>query len=391
MLRTPVYPVFAGGLDLLGGPWAIYLANVILQAGSSVLLYWSVARMFGRRAAWWSALAWGTDLMMTAYDFEAMSEPLSNFLVLLSFTFLIGMLMEVRLGVPTARNVAWAALALSLAILTRPSAMHLITLYSAVVMVTSYRRGGFQASLRVMAVFLGVCLAVLGPWVVRNAWVFSVPKLTSVDLNNLVYYAGAGAYEVEHKIPFEEAQARISRDFRIMPVAAVQNDFAYGVTPAEVDSELRRVWASVLFKYPSSLFRSSLTGLIRSFASHDVGLYARLLEWRWNPPGREGLVAMNVGAYRRLLSNGHLVSILIWQLVHTLLILVFSFIGFVVALNNPQLRYIVLVILLMTLYFIFTITLFGLEAYYRCRIPALPFLDMFAGLGAAWATSRIWR
>src|SRR5947199_2638051 len=37
MLRTPVYPVFAGGLTLLGGPLQLYLIQSLLHAGSCVL------------------------------------------------------------------------------------------------------------------------------------------------------------------------------------------------------------------------------------------------------------------------------------------------------------------------------------------------------------------
>ena len=88
MLRTPVYPVFAGGLDLLGGAGAIYLAQALLQAGSCLLLFALVRQSFGGRAAVCASLLLATDLMLAVSNFEAMSEPLFNFLILAAMTCL---------------------------------------------------------------------------------------------------------------------------------------------------------------------------------------------------------------------------------------------------------------------------------------------------------------
>jgi hypothetical protein len=46
------------------------------------------------------------------------------------------------------------------------------------------------------------------------------------------------------------------------------------------------------------------------------------------------------------------------------------------------------VLLLVLAYFYLTVPLFGVEAFYRCRIPALPFLYAFAGLALGWLTAR---
>src|SRR6185369_10322903 len=70
MLRTPVYPLFAGGLELLGRAAAIYFVQVLLHAGSCVLLFVLVRRYFGARPAFWASLFLASDLALIATNFE---------------------------------------------------------------------------------------------------------------------------------------------------------------------------------------------------------------------------------------------------------------------------------------------------------------------------------
>ena len=82
MVRTPVYPVFAGALDLCGKALAIYLVQALLQVAACVVIYKFVERHFGARAAFFASLFLATDLMWAISNFEAMSEPLFVLLLL---------------------------------------------------------------------------------------------------------------------------------------------------------------------------------------------------------------------------------------------------------------------------------------------------------------------
>jgi hypothetical protein len=58
-----------------------------------------------------------------------------------------------------------------------------------------------------------------------------------------------------------------------------------------------------------------------------------------------------------------------------------ALIGVVSVLRRPATWPAALLLLALLAYCYLTVALFGLEAFYRCRIPALPFLYAFAGLG----------
>ena len=73
-LRTPVYPILAGALDIVTGPTGIYLAQVAIQAGVVLLLYHLAGIYFGAGAAFWVGLLAATDLMSATYIHSALEE-----------------------------------------------------------------------------------------------------------------------------------------------------------------------------------------------------------------------------------------------------------------------------------------------------------------------------
>src|SRR5579864_2454764 len=125
MVRTPVYPLFAGGLDIAGGAEAIYLAQCLLHAGSCLLLFLIVNRYFGKLAALCASLLFATDLMLAISNFEAMTEPLFVFLSLASACYLLPGLQPGPAAHTWPYRVCAGGLLLSLAILTRPAALYL--------------------------------------------------------------------------------------------------------------------------------------------------------------------------------------------------------------------------------------------------------------------------
>ena len=211
VLRTPVYPLFAGGLDALGGAAAIYLVQGLLQAGSCFFLYQIVRSSFGSRAAFWASLLLATDLMMAVSNFEAMSEPLFVFLLLAVLsTFGFGNLPALQSNSSGKTRPAWRFLAggllLGLATLTRPLALYLIPFFAFLPLVSGFRNRGskLQGLQCGVAVLMG-SLPLVGFWIARNQWEFAVPRLTTVDTQNIVYFFGAGAYQQRVGLSLEEA------------------------------------------------------------------------------------------------------------------------------------------------------------------------------------------
>jgi 4-amino-4-deoxy-L-arabinose transferase-like glycosyltransferase len=383
MLRTPVYPLFAGGLEWLGHAGAIYLAQAALHAGSCVLLFLLVRGLFGVRPAVWASLFLATDLVLVISNFEAMSEPLFVFLILASALCLLPVRVLNDDSRPmTVRRLLGGGVLLGLAILTRPAALYLLVIYAAWYLVGGWKKKHLANGICQAACFVAPVLVLVGLWIGRNALVFSLPRLTTVDTHNLVYFVGAGAYQVRHGVSLEEAQAMIEREFDIPPYKVVQNQHHSGRSVAELHAQVRGVAWRVLSRYPGDLFRASLLGVVKATFSHDTGQLAALLGREWSPPGSEQLLRGQAEAFRRLGDNGPLLGLTFgWQLGHIALALGFGAAGVWRSLRDPRRRPAGLLLLAVLAYFYLTVALFGYEAFCRCRLPAMPFLYAFAGLG----------
>jgi 4-amino-4-deoxy-L-arabinose transferase-like glycosyltransferase len=383
MLRPPVYPLFAGGLDLLAGAGAIYLAQALLQAGSCLLLFALVHPYFGQRAALWASLLLATDLMLAVYNFEAMSEPLFVFLVLAavyhSLPSLAGLAAGVRAGTP---QLALGGLLLGLAILTRPAALYLPVVLGGCLLAVGWRSKRPAAGLAAALVFLVGALPLPALWITRNYLVFSVPRLTTVDAANNVYFMGGGAYQLRHGLSLEEAQARIAREYGLAPYEVSQNPWASDRPVAEVDAELRTASFRVMTKYPVELVESSFLGVAKASFSHNTAELAALSGRTWTAPGTAGLIRLRPDALDQLGKNGSgLVVAFGWELFHVLLSLGAAALGVLYFLIRRPTGAVGWALFLILGYFYLTVAVFGYEAFYRCRVPVLPFLYVFAGLG----------
>lgn len=385
IVRTPVYPLFAGVFDIVGNAAAIYLAQAVLQAGSCLLLFLLVRPLFGGGAALWASVLLGTDLMLAVSNFEAMSEPLFIFLLLASCVCLLPVLIAVgeEEGPAWPRPLLGGAL-LGLAILTRPAALYLPLVFAVACLALGIARGRRTAALRTTVLLVASALFPAGLWVARNESVFSVPRLTTIDVNNMVYFVGAGAYQVRHHASLEEAQSMISREFGLPPYVVLQNHWTAGQSVAELDAELHGARWRVLRKYPRELVVSSVLGIVKAGFSHNVGTLADLWGRSWIPPRTGALLRLRSSAFDRLLQNGPpLSAAFVWQLLHVMISLITGLVGAALALKDPRTRTAGLILGVVLVYFSLTTALFGLEAYCRCRIPVLPFLYAFAGGGLA--------
>jgi hypothetical protein len=129
--------------------------------------------------------------------------------------------------------------------------------------------------------------------------------------------------------------------------------------------------------------------MLKGAVSHNVAELASLLGGEWQAPGMGALLHGDATALGRLRQNGPvLTAAFAWQLLHTGLALLAGVAGVVLVLRRPQTWPAGLVLLAVAAYFYLTVALFGYEAFYRCRIPVLPFLYAFAGYGLSYLRLR---
>ena len=219
--------------------------------------------------------------------------------------------------------------------------------------------------------------------------VFSVPRLTTVEAANNVYFMGAGAYQLHYGLSLEDAQASIAREHGLPPYIAVQNPWTSDQSVAEMDAELRAAAVPVLTRYPRELLKSSLLGVAKASVSHNTGELARLVGQEWQAPGTGDLLRLRPEAFARLWGNGPGLALVFgWQVLHALLTLGLAAAGAVVGLRGAT-RAGAGVAMAVLLYFYLTVAVFGLEAFCRCRAPVLPFLYVLGGLGLGSALGLV--
>jgi hypothetical protein len=393
MIRTPVYPLLAGGLDLLGGAGAIYMTQAVLQAFSCLLLFALVRPWFGLSAAVGASLLLATDLMLAVYNFEAMSEPLFYFLVLLAVYLLVPAAERwVTTGRGPVGRLVLCGLTLGLAILTRPTALYL----PVVVVVTLLGLGLWhrrpRAALTAAALVLLAAVPLPAAWVARNAAVFGVARLSTVDAVATVYFLGGGGYQLHHGVSLEEAHARIANEFHLPRHEEAMNPWTCDRSVAEIDAALRAATGPVLTRYPREMLQAAALGVAKASVSHNTGQLAGVLGRQWLPPGLGDLARLRPAAFARLWDNGPvLVGSFAWQCGHTLIALTGGLVGLLLLVRRHLTRPAGFLLLGMLGYCYLTVAAFGLEAFYRCRIPALPFLYVCAGIGLADVAGRVRR
>jgi hypothetical protein len=320
-----------------------------------------------------------TDIALAVSNFEAMSEQLSLFLVLASTLFLLPGRIATRYD---NGRIAVGGLVLALAILTRPAVLFLPVIYILGFLWDGLRQGRLPAALGKTALLGLILLLCVGPWLARNYATFGVPRLTSIDVNNVVYYFGAGAYQVEHDVSLQEAQNMISKDFGLPSYRVAMNPWIENRSVSEVYAELDGAKNRVVSKYPAAILRSSALGILKASFSHSAGELSSLLGKEWIAPEAGAILRGDAGALGRLRQNEPLlVGVAGWQVVHAAVTLVLGMIGAVVTLRTQQGGPAGIVLLAILAYFCLTIALFGLDTYWRCRLPMVPFLDAFAALG----------
>jgi 4-amino-4-deoxy-L-arabinose transferase-like glycosyltransferase len=376
-LRTPGYPLFAGGLDLLGGSGLIYVVQIALHCGICMLVFALAGTVFGPRAAFVAALFAAVHPTLIVLNMEAMSEILFLFVLLLAVLILTRILGPV--SSPLWQQLL-AGLLLGLAILVRPAGLYLPLLIALFLFGSGYwARGLRRAAVSTLAFLLGVA-TLIAPWIVRNYVVFDVPHLTTADAIILVYFTGAGAYQLHHQVEQKTAQQMIADEFGIDPPERMWNNQKPGPPPGEMDRKARGVALRVLLRYPVDLVKSCALGVGKAMFSHDAPAFAHLLNLQWNNPGTGPLLRLDAGAWRRLRDNPiPLTAAVAVQLLVSGLLIVMTLGGIVLALWKGIRRTQIYFLFAALVFFVLVCGANGIDAYARHGAPILPFAFVFAG------------
>ena len=382
-LRTPGYPVLMAILRADLTPIPTYLAQSLMFGGIVYMVTRLAKRCFGLFAALFVGMLLIGDHTMYVLTWQSLTE-ISGL-----FFFIIGL---VLLDWPL--RVSWSELAkiriglsglfFGIAIIIRPS---FLLVPFAIVFLEIARscnpkeRCFFSDKLIKLSLLLLLSLGMPAVWVLRNSLLFGLPKLTPVSTHNLVYFVGAGAFQVELGIERYEAQAIIADEFRLPTYSIAQNPHhqnEYSIL--EIERSLAAAQWSVVFKYPLSLAKAETIGLIKGSVAHAIPDIAAILGSTWKNPGIEGMIRMDSKAYGVLFSNSSfLLFFFFLHIAHVMLIFLSATLGMYRSvadfIGSPFLGGLAVVFLSGYL----TVALFGIDAVYRSRIVPLPALLLFCG------------
>jgi hypothetical protein len=380
-LRTPGYPAVIIASMGLYYPILLYSFQILMFAS----IVWSLTevarRMSGGVASFFAGLVLTLDSTWYALSLSAMSEIAGVFFSL------HGLLL---LGWPDRIcthqrkwSLASGALMLGIAILIRPSyALYPIGLL--VIQMPTLRVMKIGGISRLIIFLMIVAYALPGLWVARNYFVFGIPKLSTVSTHNLIYFVGAGAFQVAEGIDRQEAQKRISEEFGITPYINLQNPYSVAnvstIEKMETDAESKK-W-KVLGKHAVYLIPSTVIAICKAFTAHPLPELAYVFGTEWDSPGMKGLATLQPSAYGKLFGHSmDLVVIFFLHLVWIGLFLVLLIAGVWKAfLRRSAEDWSLMVFFCLGL---LTISLFGIDAVYRSRIVATVPGCLLCGFGGA--------
>lgn len=391
VMRTPVYPVVAGGLDkLAGGPWGVYAFQAACRMLLAVAVCGLGCAVFGRATSVLAGVLVAADPALATLDFESMSEPLFNLLASVAILIWLRGVAQPAGGDRPGRRAIVVGGLLGLAALTRPAGMYLplvLGLFQAVLSVA-------ERNVRSLVWAVGLVVAsalCIAPWVARNNAVAGVPRLTTADSINLVYFAGAGAYAVEHQVSLTEAQEMIRQEYGLVSLVESNNFWTVDRPVQQIDAELRAAAPLVLRKYPRSLAVATATGVGKALVAHNVAILAEMAGTDWYPPGLGTALRGDWSAFGATLgqNDGVLVGFFVWELVWAVGLVTFGGVGAAAGLAAAPLRRPMAALVMVAAYYLATVGVVGLDAYMRHRSMLVPLLALFAAVGIVSGCGRI--
>lgn len=163
LFRPPLYPCFLAGLFAVLGPGvaAVRIVQAALGAVSGIVVAQIAARAYGNRAAWIAGLLFAFNPLLLMQNAELMSESLFVPLYLAVFLSFL----EARRG-----SMSWACaggITLGLGVLCRPTPMAAAPLLALGILWGG--SGRMRGRVQRAALFLGLAMLTVVPWVVRGA------------------------------------------------------------------------------------------------------------------------------------------------------------------------------------------------------------------------------
>jgi 4-amino-4-deoxy-L-arabinose transferase-like glycosyltransferase len=379
VLRTPIYPLLAGGMDLLCGAWGIYALQVLCQMMAALLTLrfaWRLGLSSGAAVA--SSCIVAGDLVLAVTNFEPMSEALYLCLA----TTAVFTSLELLWSTASSKGRALlAGLVLGLAILTRPTGLYLPVVLMLLGGFESWRQRSWRPAWISLIIALTTAVVIV-PWIARNYVVFGLPKLTNADSINLAYMSAAGALCVEENLSVEQAQVRIRQSYGLARFIECMDHWTAPRPVAQIDRELRLAAVDVIRRHLSAWLESGCRGVLKAGIAHNTGTFAEMFGQEWHNPGMETLLRFRLANFQHNFQKNPPVLLFTfgYETVFAVLVILLTALGLLAGWRSPTLRGPTLALAVVMLYYFCTIAIMGLDAYSRFRTMLAPLAGLLVGM-----------
>ncbi len=370
MLVTPSYPYLITAIYAVSGGrnfQLVLLTNLILAVISAGLIFGLTINLTkSEKAAFWSALLFGTNPNAALYTGQLIAETLYITLILLSFLIVI-----------QSKWARWSKVAIfgvvsGLLLLTKPAGV-VPVLFALLYALWKHRDARWLIA-------LPIALMVVFPWLNRNHERFGMWKFSSVTDMTLTIYHAAPVMSDIHDVPLDSAAIMLyGRELYEKVANRYPNPFALDTT----GQIARRFIQKNLNRYTRLL----LTGLpVVVFMPMSMAEYARFIG---RQPGRSPVAqeflrdiskfriwsALKTVYRKRLSVLGTVGAIgYLYAFVFNLFFLILVLIGWI---RFPERRF-AITILVMSLFVLVPV---GICPSPRYRLPVSPLWSIFAGYG----------
>ena len=349
-LRTPLYPLFlAAIIKGVGDSVAVVvLLQMLLQLGTIALIYVAARRLFTELTAFCLALYCVLDPVYAIMSGVLYSETLHQLFNML-FAYLL--FRGLRDGFTVTRACA-IGLFFGLGLLTRPFAMYFFPLVLFVIIASERTVAAVGKSALVTA----IVLALLFPWLHRNAVVFGTWSMSEVDAPSLQKFYMAPFLAAREGLSLDEARARLAAE-----TPRFQNPF-------ERAAFIKRQTVDIIRQHPFAYAVFHVTSAWPALSGSNSEALQYLLTAQ-GLAGRTDERQPPQQAWRFVLIGGNLV----------LLAALYGLFGFGLWRLFTQRKWLLLFLLVTALAYLPAIT--GPMSSSRYRLGILPFLLYGAGVG----------
>jgi 4-amino-4-deoxy-L-arabinose transferase-like glycosyltransferase len=367
--RTPLYPFLIALVYALGGahPLLVILVQAFLGTLVVFLTYRLGVRLLPRPAALVGALLIAIDLGAITNVFYILTETFFTFLLIAAILAWVNAVQQGK-----ASWIALSAALLGLATLCRPIALYFPLLLAAGFL--WIQRRTWLRFLRALAIYLGVFLLVLLPWVVRNELLIGIPTVTTISNYNLLFYNAASLDASLRHI--SEADDRTLLQTRLSQYLTVQG---WADTVANRDRAEEALALQIITRHPTRYVYLHLKSDLNSLLP-DV---TELTEITGLTVGGKGTLSIlnqqGLGAAIRNYFGGSIG--LIWALSPFVILLGLTYLADLVggiALLRQRSWFPLAALLFPIAYFLL---IPGAASLPRFRVPVGPYLSLLAGMG----------